>query len=137
MVDMKRPTPRVESRNRKAQQNNHIVLPLMGIRNIIKAAITTIATSKIPAIANGRSFPSISSTGFMGVTINCSIVPISFSRTMLIAVSITVTRAIIFTTTPGMKYTRLLRSGLNHTRDCAIKAGTTEGMGAPLAEDRA
>ena len=37
------------------------------------------------------------------MTINCSMVPISFSRTMAIAVSDSVTSVMMFTMTPGMK----------------------------------
>jgi len=39
----------------------------------------------------------------MGVTRSCSIVPISFSRTIACAVSASVTIMMMFTTTPGMK----------------------------------
>ena len=41
--------------------------------------------------------------GRMGVTISCSMVPISFSRTMAMAVSIKVISMMMFTTMPGTK----------------------------------
>ncbi len=41
--------------------------------------------------------------GRIGVTINCSMVPISFSRTMPMAVSMRVTSVMMLTTTPGTK----------------------------------
>ena len=56
-----------------------------------------------PTSANGNVFPSISSMGRMGVTINCSMVPISFSRTIAMAVSIRVICMMMFTTMPGTK----------------------------------
>ena len=39
----------------------------------------------------------------MGVTINCSMVPISFSRTIASAVSISVTIMMMLAITPGTK----------------------------------
>ena len=63
----------------------------------------TSATSSNPTSAKGRVLPSISSSGRIGVTINCSMVPISFSRTMAIAVSIRVTIMMMLATTPGTK----------------------------------
>ena len=57
----------------------------------------------MPTRANGSVLPSISSMGRMGVTINCSMVPISFSRMMACAVSISVTMNRMFTATPGTK----------------------------------
>jgi len=45
-------------------------------------------TSKNPISAKGRVFPRISSAGRMGETKSCSMVPISRSRTMAMAVII-------------------------------------------------
>ncbi len=56
------------------------------------SATAVISTTSIsPTTANGSVFPSISSIGRRGVTISCSMVPISFSRTIASAVSIRVT----------------------------------------------
>ena len=65
--------------------------------------MVTSATSTMPTSAKGSVLPSISSMGRMGVTINCSMVPISFSRTMASAVSISVTIMMMLATTPGTK----------------------------------
>ena len=54
-------------------------------------------------MAAGTILPIMSSMGRMGVTINCSMVPISFSRTMAMAVSITVTTMMRLQITPGTK----------------------------------
>ena len=67
------------------------------------AAPVTSSMSSRPTRANGSVLPSISSMGRMGVTINCSMVPISFSRTMARAVSMRVTSMMMLTTTPGTK----------------------------------
>ncbi len=56
-----------------------------------------------PTMANGRVLPSISSMGRMGVTISCSRVPISFSRMIAWAVSISVTMKRMLAMTPGTK----------------------------------
>ena len=63
--------------------------------------ITSSCTS--PIAANGKVFPRISSIGRIGVTISCSIVPISFSRTIAIDVSVNVTNMMMLTMTPGTK----------------------------------
>ena len=63
--------------------------------------ITSNCTS--PMAAKGNVLPRISSMGRMGVTINCSMVPISFSRTIAMDVSVNVTNIIMFTITPGTK----------------------------------
>ena len=73
------------------------------MRKISSAPPVTSSTSRSPINAKGSVLPRISSTGRMGVTINCSMVPISFSRTIAMAVSISVTSVMMFTTTPGTK----------------------------------
>ncbi len=83
--------------------NSRSGLPRKGMLKINNAATVTTITCRRPTRANGSSLPSISSIGRSGVTINCSMVPISFSRTMLMAVSMIVTRAMMLTITPGTK----------------------------------
>ena len=78
-------------------------MPRNGTWKISSAAVVTSSTSTRPTSANGSVLPIISSMGRIGVTINCSMVPISFSRTMAIAVSISVTIMMMLTTTPGTK----------------------------------
>ena len=57
--------------------------------------------SKKPMSAKGIVLPSISSTGVSGVTINCSIVPISLSRTTAIEVRSRLMSITSIAITPG------------------------------------
>ena len=71
--------------------------------NTSSATTVTSTTSSRPTSAKGSVLPSISSIGRTGVTINCSMVPISFSRTIPSAVSISVTIMMMLAITPGTK----------------------------------
>ncbi len=103
IVERKRPAPNVVIRNNTAQNSSSRKLPCSGMWNTRNASTVTSTTSSRPTTANGSVFPSISSMGRTGVTINCSIVPISFSRTMPSAVNINVTVMMMLAITPGTK----------------------------------
>ena len=51
--------------------------------------------------ANGRHLPRMNSTGWIGVTMICSIVPASFSRTMAMLVSMRLTSITSIAMMPG------------------------------------
>ena len=74
------------------------------------------STSIKPMMMKGMSLPTMSSLGLSGVTSNCSMVPISFSLTMLRAVRLVVTMSSIIQMTPGTIKSALERSGLYHSR---------------------
>ena len=77
------------------------MLPLIGILNhAIPAKLTTMTSIK-QMIAKGRDFPRINSIGRIGVTISCSIVPISFSLTMAMDVRSSEVMSRIIAITPG------------------------------------
>ena len=88
---------------RNAAKHSSPKLPANGTRKITNDAVTTRIMSQKPIATKGSVLPKMSSRGRIGVTINCSIVPISFSRTMAMAVSDNVTSMMMFTTTPGTK----------------------------------
>ena len=60
-------------------------------------------TSAKPISAKGTVFPSTNSTGVIGVTMICSMVPISFSRTTAMLVRSSVTNVTTTTITAGTK----------------------------------
>ena len=103
IVDRNSPAPSVLSRNNAAVKARNRALPRNGTWNSSSASAVTSTESAKPTSANGIVFPSISSIGRMGVTMICSIVPISFSRTIDSAVRISVTIMMMFTSTPGTK----------------------------------
>jgi len=76
-------------------------LPRMGISNHTRLTTVISSTSANPMRANGTVLPRMNSSGLMGVTIICSIVPISFSRTTAMLVSMSVTRSTMMAITPG------------------------------------
>ena len=59
-------------------------LPSIGMLNNSLPTVSPKASSKRPMIQNGMSFPAMNWIFFIGVTLICSMVPISFSRTMFI-----------------------------------------------------
>lgn len=87
----------------------------------------------------GMVFPRMSSNREMGATINCSIVPISFSLTMTELVKTVDIARIISTTTPGTKNSLEFRLGLNQAREesanCGvINLGLVESNRSPCME---
>ncbi|MCI0459448.1 MAG: hypothetical protein L0Z62_21065, partial [Gemmataceae bacterium] len=74
--------------------------------------------------AKGRSLPTISCQERRGVTMSCSMVPTSFSRTMPIEERTMVRIISTIARTAGTKNQRLRRSGLYQTREASsIPAG--------------
>jgi hypothetical protein len=65
----------------------------------------------------------MSSAGFTGVEMSCSIVPRSHSRAMVSEVSSAAIRPMITAMMPGTMKLRLSRSALNHTRVRRSRAG--------------
>ena len=92
-----------------------IKLPRNGILNqkIMKSAITIISISA--TTPNGRALPIINSTGRIGDTVSCSIVPLSRSFTIDIDVSIIITRPVMSARIAGKKNILLSIFGLKKT----------------------
>ena len=66
----------------------------------------------------------MSSQRASGVTLSCSSVPSSFSRTIAIADMFVVTTSRSKATMPGIMKSRLTRSGLNQTRTTGVISGS-------------
>ena len=76
-------------------------LPRMGIPNPNTITRRTTVAFAAEMAVNGTILPIISSVGVIGVTMSCSSVPISFSRTIAIDVRFIVPASSIMTRTPG------------------------------------
>ena len=79
----------------------------------------------MPRTAYGTSLPTISSERASGVTLSCSSVPSSFSRTIAIDDRFVVTTSSSSARMPGIMKSRLSRPGLNQTRTSALTRGGT------------
>ena len=90
------------------------------MRNHNRPTLTTSATSPRPTRKNGTVLPTMNSTGRIGVTMICSSVPTSRSRTMAKAVRLTTMISVSVPITPGTKNQRPLRSGLNQGRCSSV-----------------
>ena len=97
-------------------RNSSSRLPRIGTSNQNTPISVTSTTSTKPISAKGTVLPRMNSAGVIGVTMICSIVPISFSRTTAMLVSSSVISATTITSTPGTKKLRLSRFSLNHAR---------------------
>jgi len=100
-VEMKSPIPSVPSRNSAVPSSRSAKLPRNGISNQKRPTADTSAVSTKPTTANGAHFPRMNSTGRIGVTMTCSIVPVSFSRTIAMLVSIRPTSITSIAMIPG------------------------------------
>ena len=79
------------------------MLPRSGTSNQ-KTPISRINVTSTKAISTkGSVLPRMNSAGVIGVTMICSIVPISFSRTTAMLVNSRLTRLTTITITPGTK----------------------------------
>ena len=87
----------------------------------------------MPMNAYGSSLPVISSQRASGVTLSCSSVPISFSRTIAIADRFVVITSSSSATMPGIMKSRLSRRGLNQTRISGCTRPVTGNPGAAAA----
>jgi len=76
--------------------------PRIAIENHVVPTTVTRNMSKKTIMANGIVLRSINYTGLSGVTISCSIVPISRSRTMAIDVKSRQMSMIMIAITPGI-----------------------------------
>ena len=76
-------------------------LPRSGTSNQKTATVVTSTKSPIAMIPNGTVFPTMSSPAVSGLTLSCSSVPISRSRTMASEVSSRQTSMMRVPTTPG------------------------------------
>ena len=101
IVEIKSPIPRTERRYTEVPMSRSIREPFIGTSNQNTPAAVTSAISANPKIAKGIVYPSISSAGLIGVTISCSMVPASLSRTTAIEVSLRHISMIIEAITPG------------------------------------
>ena len=98
------------------QPNSSGKLPRNGTSNQNTATSVTRITSNMPMRAYGSNLPTISSQRASGVTLSCSSVPTSRSRTMAMADRLVVTTSSSSATMPGTMKSRLSSRGLNHTR---------------------
>ncbi|KAF5028044.1 hypothetical protein DSECCO2_663150 [anaerobic digester metagenome] len=83
-VEIKSPKPVTTSRNKVATRKISVIFPKMGIWNKNLAKTRPKASSDRPIIQKGINFPAINCVFRRGVTLICSMVPISFSRTTFI-----------------------------------------------------
>ena len=116
MVEISKPTPSMHKINRTAPSASTETWPRKGTWNHSDPTTEISATSKMPIRKNGSVLPRMNSAGRMGVTIICSSVPISRSRTTAKAVSVITRTSVRLPMIPGTKNQRLLRSGLYQGR---------------------
>jgi hypothetical protein len=84
-----------------AMPNNSTTLPVSGTSNTNRPSSKTVVIWTSPTPTYGASFPSISSVLVIGVTMSCSSVPRSRSRTIAIAVTRTSVIVRMTPTSPG------------------------------------
>ena len=102
-VEMSRPTPRVLRRNRTTPSSSTSGLPRKGTWNQRVPTTATRITSARPTTKKGMVLPRMNSKGLIGVTMTCSSVPISRSRTIANAVRVTTIISVMLPITPGTK----------------------------------
>jgi hypothetical protein len=95
-------SPDPENKNSTQEKTINSSEPRTGTPKIKCPKAITSAASKMPRMTYGRILPNTSSIWRMGVTINCSIVPRSRSRTTAEAVSMAVMAYRIMAMTPGI-----------------------------------
>ena len=78
-------------------------IPRSGMANQKRPTAATIAVLRKPMATNGAHLPRMNSTGRMGVTMICSIVPVSFSRTIAMLVSMRLMSMTSVAMMPGTK----------------------------------
>src|SRR5271157_2809965 len=118
------PIPAMVKRNSIEVARKKGMDPLNGISNNRNARGTTTDIVIISMMKQGMILPRISSILVMGATMSCSIVPISFSRTMTDDVRIVVRASMMITTTPGTKKSLEFRLGLNQALLASAAVGT-------------
>ena len=116
MVEANRPMPRPESSSKPEQPRMRLKSPRTGTPNHQWPMASTSRVSMKARMTYGRILPTTSSHGRMGVTMSCSIVPRSRSRTIAVAVRMEVMANRIMPITPGIMKYELTRSGLYQTR---------------------
>jgi hypothetical protein len=101
IVERNSPSPSDVRRKQPERPMRSGTLPRIGMPNPKTiTSITTVAFADAIAV-NGTILPIISSAGVIGVTMICSSVPISFSRTIAIDVRFIVPARSIMTSRPG------------------------------------
>lgn len=113
------PIPDAVIRKRIEEAKKNAKEPLKGTSYIHNAMGVISNRVTICIKKHGIVFPRISSILDIGATINCSIVPISFSRTITALVRTIDMARMISTTTPGTKNSLELRLGLNQAREAS------------------
>ena len=113
---MKMPRARQDSRNSATPAPYSSTLPRNGMpKTKIAMSVMTTASSEAKPI-QGMTLPITSSCLRSGDTRSCSSVPLSSSRTRLVAVCWTVTIMMITTMRPGIRYAEDRASGLYQRR---------------------
>ena len=115
IVEASRPIPKPVTRNTPESRMIRPRSPRIGTPNHQCPTASTSIVLKNPSATYGISLPTINSHGRMGVTISCSIVPRSRSRTTEEAVRMAAMAYRIMPITPGIIKCALIRSGLNQT----------------------
>src|SRR5215216_3951693 len=132
-VEANSPMPRLEIRNKPERAKIKPRSPLMGTLNHQCPMTRTSSISMSAKMEYGRIFPTTSSHERIGVTINCSIVPRSRSRTMEEAVNNVVMKYRIIPITPGTLKYAAMRSGLYQTCVRTSRGGVKDD-GLPVSE---
>lgn len=112
MVEIRRPIPSTESRYRTVPRINVNGLPENGTSNQSVAMMAINETNESPMKKNGTAFLITNSSGLTGVTMICSSVPTSLSRTTAKDVRFTIITNVSVAMTPGTKDRRLLSPAL-------------------------
>ena len=101
MVETNNPIPKTTNKYTTEKPNSKGKLPTIGISNRILPRNNPNASSNKAMIRKGINFPMMNSNFRIGVTFNCSMVPISFSRTMFMAAKNMLTTVTKITRIPG------------------------------------
>ncbi len=128
IVETNRPRPSVLKRYTDVSANNSKTLPRSGTANHNTTIARTRHTSIMPTSAYGSSLPTMSSQRRSGVTLSCSSVPSSFSRTIPIDDKFVVMTSNSIARMPGSMKSRLSSRGLNQTR---TRGSSPPGVGEP------
>src|ERR1044072_258108 len=133
MVEANRPIPRLDKRNKPDSKKIRPRSPRIGTLNHQWPMIRISTMSMKARMVYGMIFPTTSSQERIGVTINCSMVPRSRSRTIEGAVHKAVMKYRIMPITPGTLKYAAIRSGLYQTCVRTSRGGVNE-EGLPVNE---
>ena len=119
-VDSSSPMPIAASKKSVAPASITRGSPINGTLNQKMPIVLTRVMSPSPMRKNGTVLPRMNSTGRIGLTMICSSVPTSRSRTIAKAVRLTTCSKVRLPITPGMKNQRSSRPELNQGWVCSV-----------------